>query len=128
MAYVLLIEPNTLLSAAYTKALEHAGHTVAVAHGAQEAVHAADVQTPDIVILEVQLRAHNGIEFLHEFRSYPEWKDVPVVINTSLPPAHMQVAQPALHDEFGVEAIFYKPTATLSELTRAVQRYAVPRV
>lgn len=68
--HVLLIEPNTLLAATYRQALQHAGHEVRHVTGAQAAVMAADGRTPDVVVLELQLPQHSGLEFLHEFRSY----------------------------------------------------------
>ncbi|MET0779307.1 MAG: response regulator [Candidatus Saccharimonadales bacterium] len=121
MSHILLLEPNTLLARTYTQVLMQAGHTVAPVRGAQQAIHAADQQMPDIVILELQLPAHNGIEFLHEFRSYPEWQQVPAVVNTTLAPALMQPYTQTLKQDLGVQVILYKPTATLAELCRAVK-------
>jgi CheY-like chemotaxis protein len=76
------------------------------------------------VIMEVQLPEHNGIEFLQEFRSYPEWQAVPVVINTSLAPAMMRPYLPALAGDLGVHTVLYKPMATLADLLRVVQSRA----
>jgi len=70
--------------------------------GAQAAVHAADERQPDVVVIELQLPAHNGVEFLHEFRSYPEWQWIPVVVNTVLHPARVQATRQILQDELGV--------------------------
>ncbi|HSX17146.1 MAG TPA: response regulator [Patescibacteria group bacterium] len=119
MSYVLLLEPNTLLAATYAQALTHAGHTVMTAHHAQEAIYAADKQAPEVVIMELQLGGHNGVEFLHEFRSYAEWQHVPVIINTSLPPVRMQAIEQVLRVDLGVVQIFYKPAAALVDLCRA---------
>jgi CheY-like chemotaxis protein len=121
MPHVLLLEPNTLLARTYTQALQQMGYTVTAVSGAQQAVHAADVQQPDAVIMELQLPSHNGIEFLHEFRSYPEWQQVPVVINTTLSPVRMQRYAATLQHDLGVATILYKPTATLADVARAVQ-------
>lgn len=121
MANVLFIEPNPLLLQAYTESLMLAGHAVQAVPGAQEAVHAADDTTPDIVVMELQLPSHNGIEFLHEFRSYPEWQQVPVVVNTALHLSRLQQMRPALQDELGVVEILYKPTASLADICHAVQ-------
>jgi CheY-like chemotaxis protein len=121
MAHILLLEPNTLLARTYAQVLIQAGHTVTAARGAQQAIHAADQQSPDVVVLELQLPEHNGIEFLHEFRSYPEWQQVPVVVNTTLAPVMMQQFAPVLQHDLGVCAILYKPTATLADICRAVK-------
>lgn len=125
MAHVLLLEPNTLLARTYTQALQQMGHSVAAASGAQQAIQAADMHQPDVVVVELQLPSHNGIEFLHEFRSYPEWQHVPVVVNTTLPPVRMQRHVAALQQNLGVTTILYKPTATLADIVRAVQAEVV---
>ena len=124
MANVLLIEPNTVLATMYTQALLHAGHSVAHATGAQSAVDAADRQLPDVVILELQLPNHSGIEFLHEFRSYAEWQTVPVIVNTALPPAHMARASEPLRRDLGVLEILYKPRTSLQDILRVAREYA----
>lgn len=125
MSNVLLIEPNTLLAKSYIQALQHAGHTVAHVTGAQAAINAADKQTPDVVIVEIQLPQHSGIEFLHEFRSYAEWIHVPVVVNTALSPARMMLAKHPLKRDLGVLDILYKPRTSLQDLVRIAREYAV---
>lgn len=120
MSTILLIEPNTLLAAAYTQLLQHNGYDVVHVTGAQTAIDAADNCTPNLVVLELQLPSHGGIEFLHEFRSYAEWQGIPVIVNTVLPPAHIARAKQALVNEMGVRSVLYKPHTTLKELLRRV--------
>jgi DNA-binding response OmpR family regulator len=117
---ILLIEPDRLLAEIYQRALKTAGHDVVVCAGAQAAVMAADQQTPDLVILELQLVEHSGIEFLYEFRSYPEWQDIPAVAHTFVPPAEFNGSHHLLKDELGVQDYLYKPRATLQDLLGAV--------
>ncbi len=120
MADVLLIEPDTVLARSYQKALAHAGHKVAHATTAQDALNLADTQIPDIVIVELQLVAHDGIEFLHEFRSYAEWLEVPVVVLSSLTRGSFEQARQTLLRDFGVAACLYKPRTSLERLMRTV--------
>lgn len=124
MSHILLIEPNTLLAKTYTQALQYAGHTVAHVTGAQSAIDAADKKVPDVVILELQLPQHSGVEFLHEFRSYAEWLNVPVVINTLLPPARIMLVKKPLMRDLGVCEILYKPRATLQDIVRIAREYS----
>lgn len=124
MSHVLLIEPNLLLAKTYTQALVHVGYTVAHVVGAQAAIDAADKMTPDIVVVELQLSQHSGIEFLHEFRSYAEWLHVPVVVNTVLPPADILTAREPLQRDLGVRAILYKPRTTLQDIIRVVREHS----
>lgn len=124
MSHILLLEPNTLLAQTYAQALEHVGHSVTHVTGAQAAVHAADARMPDMVIIELQLPQHSGIEFLHEFRSYGEWQHIPVVINTVLSTPELGQAAEALKRDLGVRAILYKPRATLHDLVRVAREHA----
>lgn len=125
MSHILLLEPNTLLAKTYTQALCHVGHSVMHASGAQVAVDAADKRLPDLVIVELQLPQHSGVEFLHEFRSYGEWLHTPVVINTVLSPVYIASVMTALTRDLGVSEILYKPRTTLQDIVRVARQYAV---
>lgn len=120
MANVLLIEPDAVLGKTYRQALEHAGHLVAVAQAAQPALNAAEDFGPDIVVLELQLATHNGVEFLHEFRSYSEWQDVPVIVHTNTAPHLLALVGEALRRDLGARAVLYKPRTSLRQLIRTV--------
>lgn len=123
MSHILLVEPNTVLAKTYTSALQHVGHSVAHATGAQSAVDAADKQAPDVVIVELQLPGHSGVEFLHEFRSYAEWLHIPIIVNTVLSPAHMFLAKEPLQRDLGVVEVLYKPRTTLQDIVRAARQH-----
>jgi len=120
MARILLIEPDTVLSQIYKKALAHGGHKVIAANGAQAAVNVADSQQPDLIILELQLIEHNGIEFLYELRSYPDWQNIPVVINSFVPPTEFNDNDVFWHG-LAIRAYLYKPQASLAKLLRTVR-------
>jgi DNA-binding response OmpR family regulator len=120
MARILLIEPDRVLAESYVQALIHAGHEVQAAGGAQAAVMSADAILPDLVILELQLVEHSGIEFLYEFRSYADWQDVPVIIHSQVPPAEFADNRQLLRGELGVKTYLYKPRTSLAELLAAV--------
>ncbi len=122
--HILLIEPDKLLASSYKVALERTGHIVSHAVSAQDAVHQADVAMPDVVVLELQLPSHNGIEFLYEFRSYSEWLNIPIVLHTFVPPHELAHAA-TLSAELGVVRTLYKPETSLVRLCAVVQA-AVP--
>jgi len=124
MAYVLLIEPNTVLAGTYAQAMQLAGHEVVHSIGAQAAISAADRRTPDVVVLELQLPVHNGVEFLQEFRSYPEWQEVPVIVHTVIPLQRLASGRAALKQDLGVETVVYKPRTSLKDLLRLVREHA----
>ena len=118
---VLVIEPDRVLGQLYAKALMARGHKVDVANTAQTAVSAADEHVPDVVVLEVMMPRHSGIEFLYEFKSYPEWQDVPVIIQTVITPKKLTRAS-VLSDELDVIAVLNKAETSLDELCDVVER------
>jgi DNA-binding response OmpR family regulator len=126
MSYILLLEPNTLLAQTYARGLEHAGFVVQHVATAQEAIDVADKATPAVVVLELQLPLHSGIEFLHEFRSYTEWRSVPVVVNTLIPPGRLSAVGHALEHDLGALTVLYKPHASLQNLIQAVRAQLTP--
>ena len=94
---ILLIEPDGILASTYKRALVLAGHQVTMCAGAQAADIAADQTQPDVVVLELQLPGHSGIEFLHEeFRSYSDWSKVPVIVSPWCRPVSFAASWPLL--------------------------------
>lgn len=118
MARVLIVEPDQTTGEAYAKALFADGFEVAYAQTAQAALAHLDLAKPDAIILDLELAEHNGIEFLQEFASYPEWQGIPIIVNSYLPQATIRLIK---HD-FPVAAITYKPEVTLQSMLRLVKR------
>jgi CheY-like chemotaxis protein len=117
--HILLIEPNRILARTYQTALERQGHSVAIIGHAQQAVDRADEHMPDVVVLDLQLPGHSGVEFLYEFRSYPEWQHIPIVLHTFVPPPSLEAQLPLL-EQLNVVEYLYKPATSLQKLLRAV--------
>jgi DNA-binding response OmpR family regulator len=118
--HILLIEPDKILAETYYRTLQAAGHTVTVVHSAQSGISGADRQKPDVVILELQLVEHSGIEFLYEFRSYDDWRMVPVLILSQVPAAEFNTSWQLLEQELGVSRYLYKSQTTLRQLLSVV--------
>jgi DNA-binding response OmpR family regulator len=122
MADILLLEPDAVLAATYIRALEqHAGHTLRLTVSAQDAVYQVDERIPDVIIVELQLVAHSGIEFLYELRSYTEWQDIPVIIHSCIPPTEFADSQELLHSRLGMLEYLYKPQTSLRKLLWSVR-------
>lgn len=119
MSRILLVEPDAVLSRTYSAALERAGHQLKWAAHAQDAVYAADECNPELVVLELQLAEHNGVEFLYEFRSYADWQNVPVLLLTMVQPHALQITA-AQMELLGIVGCLYKPATSLAQLRRAV--------
>lgn len=121
MADILIIEPDRLLAETYRRAFVHEGHEVLICASAQSGIFAADAVKPDLVILELQLIEHSGIEFLYEFRSYPEWQGIPVILQTNVPPTEFLQSSNLLRSELRVATYLYKPVTNLQSLLRSAR-------
>lgn len=124
MSKVLFVEPNVVLARTYVQAMEHAGYEAVFARTAQEAINVADKHMPDIVLLELELASHDGIEFMHEFRSYPEWQQVPVILLTNVAPPKLAPLKKELRRDLGIVSYLYKPQTSLQKLLAAVREQA----
>ena len=116
---ILLVEPDKVLGGMLAQDLKAAGHNVLWRRSAQTALDALDEQLPDLIILEIQLGLHNGIEFLYEIRSYPEWRSLSVIVHT-LNPRVQETQFNKAFKQLGVGTVLYKPTVTSQQLLRAV--------
>lgn len=117
---ILLIEPDRLLQKQYAEALISAGYKLRVVGDAQAGILAADKISPDLVVLEPLLASHGGMEFLYEFRSYSEWQNIPVVINSRVSSDDLGLSQ-KLQSELRVAAVLYKPESSLKKLLEVIK-------
>lgn len=116
---ILLIEPDRHLAETLTLALQQDEYEIRVATDAQSGLDALDTFGPELVILELQLGKHNGIEFLYEQHSHVDWKNVPVIIHTFNQNAKDPQFQKAWK-ELGVKHILYKPHTSLAQLKKVI--------
>lgn len=121
---ILLIEPDKVLADTYRALFIADGHKVTMCASAQAAIFAADDAQPDIVVLELQMAQHSGIEFLYEFRSYRDWSAVPVIVLSGIPAGEFTTSWELLRDRLGVKAYHYKPLTSLRALRRSVTAVA----
>ena len=81
---ILLIEPHYVSAKTIARSLSASFDNVTVLYAvdAASAVALAAKQRPDIVITEIQLGEKSGFEFLHEFKSYTDWREIPVIVQS----------------------------------------------
>jgi DNA-binding response OmpR family regulator len=125
MAHIIMIEPDRLLAETYVAACAQAGHSLVPCASAQAAVLAADQKRPDVVIVELQLIAHSGIEFLYEFRSYPEWHDVPLIVHSQVPGGEFATNWQLFKEQLNIAHYLYKPQTSLKELLSTINQVLV---
>ena len=126
VARIILIEPDRSLAEIYVKAAKQAGHTLVPCASAQAAILSADQQRPDLLIIELQLIEHSGIEFLYEFRSYAEWADIPLIIQSNVPPSEFASNWQLFKEQLNISHYLYKPQATLRDLLKTIEQVLQP--
>ena len=125
MPQVLLIESDRLIAGNIKKMLKKAGIKVDWQVDPQAALDDADKNLPDLIIIDMVLAGHGGIEFLYEFRSYPDWQKVPVVVFTSLSAEELKKDISGF-EHLNISAYHYKPNTPLSDLVKSVEHILQP--
>jgi len=103
---VLIIEPDGILAKVYQKAMLNTGKNAYIAQTAQKAISMIDELKPSVIILELQLSGHSGIEFLHEFRSYEDWTNIRVIIHSSVPKTSLNLNS-RIWKQLGIDKYLY---------------------
>ena len=122
MATILLIEDDKFLSDLYQSSFERSGHIVQVAADAQMAIDLLDEYGADLVLLDLFLPVHNGIEVLHELQSHGDWQKIPVIILSSQPKKSIGLSAEQWK-KYGVRRYLYKPDYNPGALVEAVQPF-----
>ncbi|HZP55756.1 MAG TPA: response regulator [Candidatus Saccharimonadales bacterium] len=121
MANVLLIESDKILAVNASKALKKSGHKVIWQVDPQLALDSADTKLPDVIILDLILANRGGVEFMYEFRSYPDWQAVPIIIFSSLSPEELRGVLNGFN-HLNISAYHYKSSTSLAQLSESVNR------
>lgn len=119
MKHVLVVDADASLRKLTKAAFERAGLSIATASSAERAIAHCEEQQPDVIVLDLQLRGHSGVELLHELRSYPEWQQIPVVLYTGVPKTALAGFEPAF-TLMGIQGYYYKPETTFRKLSETV--------
>lgn len=116
---ILIVEPDRTMADVVSLGMQQMEHDVRVVSDAQHALDALDTFGPDVVVLELQLGKHNGVEFLYEQHSQSDWRNIPVVVHTH----NRHAKDPRYHaawQELGVKHILYKPETSITRLQKVV--------
>lgn len=120
MAKILLIEDDMWLAELYISELKNSGHEIFHARTAQESMDLLDKNNAEIILLDIMLPEHNGIEVLHELQSYEDWNDIPVVLLSTISPQQFRLSQKQW-EEYGVVKYLYKPQVKPNDLALIIE-------
>ncbi len=95
-ALILIVEDNPGSLMLATVSLETDGYQVIGAESAEEARTVLSHETPDIILMDIQLPGMDGLEFTKELKGDPETATIPVVALTAhAMPLHERAARAA---------------------------------
>ena len=120
---ILLIDSDKLLAKNVATAFARTGHKLVHITQAEAAIDFIDKHPPQAIILDLQLAGRSGVEFLFEFKSYPEWAQIPIIIFSSLPNAEAKRYLDSF-SKLDIKGYFYKPATALGQLVEAVNQLA----
>lgn len=83
MSTVLIVDDSSALREMIAGLLINAGMTILEAKDGAEAQKKIEVNTPDLVVLDIVMPNMNGYELTRWIKNNPKTKDVPVVICSS---------------------------------------------
>ncbi len=118
--HVLFVEPDRVVAESYQKAFRQINIEADWESTAQGAVNSIDQIKPELIILELQLPGNNGIEFIHELRSYTDWQDIPIVLFTLVPEHELGLSE-EIKQQFGIIGYYYKPQTSLEKILHFVE-------
>ena len=101
---VLAVDDNSISLAAIEQELKD-GYEVIPLNSGLRALKYLQRETPDLILLDIQMESKDGIETLKEIRNMEKCKDIPVIMLTSMRNKQMVYESAKL----GVEGYVIKP-------------------
>jgi CheY-like chemotaxis protein len=77
---VLLVEDNPFIQRMYGRAFQEAGLTVLTASDGTTVVDLTLQEHPDIILMDVMMPNHNGLETLKDLKANEQTRNVPVIM------------------------------------------------
>lgn len=115
---VLLVEDDKWLSDLYAGAVGKEVELVRAAT-AEEALTAIDTRTIDIIVLDMFLPGHNGIELIHELASYQDSLQIPIIILSSVAERDFGLKKHRFM-HYNIVEYLYKPAVKPADVARVV--------
>lgn len=123
MKHILLVEDDPWLNDLYMAGLARmAETTVHTASSAEQALELLDQKSIDLLVLDMFLGQFNGIEFLHELKTYSDTRKLPVIILSAVH-AHDFAMSPERWREYNVVKYLYKPSTKPEDLAVSVRKH-----
>jgi two-component system phosphate regulon response regulator PhoB len=82
-AHILVVDDEPDISALVAYHLARESYRVRTAASGPEAIRAAELERPDLVVLDLMLPGMSGLQVLEELRRRPETHEIPVILLTA---------------------------------------------
>jgi len=83
VALIMVVEDNPTNMKLVLMVLQHGGHQVLEATGAEEAIAAIQLQKPDLILMDVQLPGMDGFEAMSLLKADPATAAIPIIALTA---------------------------------------------
>ncbi|WP_413174046.1 PAS domain-containing protein [Anabaena azotica] len=114
---ILLAEDNQANISTLSAYLEARGYQIILAKNGQEAIALATMQTPNLILMDIQMPEMDGLEAMRQIRANPQLVSIPIIALTAL-------AMPGDEEkclEAGANEYLSKPV-TLKQLVEMIQK------
>ncbi len=111
---ILVVDDEESIHLLYKEELEDEGYEVSSALNGEEALEMFDKETPDLVILDINMPGMDGIEVLRQMKQ--KRPDVPVILSSAYPEYKQDLASWA-SDDYIVKSF------NLDELKESVRKH-----
>ena len=119
MKNILLIDQAQATQKAIKEIMPDFNVTCAV--DATNAINLASDTTPDIIIIELSLGGHSGMEFIYEFRTYSDWQNIPIIIYSTIR-LEPTILNSKAWQNLKIGAYLYKPESSLKVLKSNIEK------
>ncbi|MCI0604879.1 response regulator [bacterium] len=102
---IMIVDDDTSTLEFFDECLSREGYEVSTVLGGKEALDRAKDVNPSLILLELLMDDHGGLDVLRELKSEPQTRDIPVIILSSL--AELEQQNQSLL--MGAEAVIAKP-------------------
>jgi CheY-like chemotaxis protein len=122
MKTILVADDNQIFRQVMEVSLKSRGYQVHTAANGQEALDAIELQTPDLLVLDVAMPVMDGIAVLRVLRAEARWSDLPVILMTAMTERDCLDREPNL----AVQACLTKSRFSLADFVNTVQGILCP--
>lgn len=116
---ILVVEDDKAYANIYRVKLQNEGFDIVVAMNGEEALHIAETDIPDLILLDLIIPIKDGFEVLEAVKAHQKLKKIPVVVFSNL----SQEEDVDRVKKMGAADYFVKANLTIHEMVEKVKSY-----